>query len=63
MYQTLPKISIAEYGARALQMTDRRIGVGAGGDKGIDPPSFESRGIILPTFQAKMCAKITLHGR
>jgi len=39
------------------------VGVGAGGDKGIDPPVLNPGGIILPTFQAKMCAKIALHGR
>jgi len=39
------------------------IGVGAGGIRGSIPPVLNLAGIILPTFQAKMCAKITLHGR
>ena len=39
-------------------------GVGAGGgDERDRSPQFEILGIILPTFEAKLHAKITLHGR
>ena len=53
-----------EVRSQALPATMASIGVGAGGDKGIDPPPvLNPGGIILPTFQANLCPKITLQGR
>jgi len=45
-----------------LQYYVKNIGVGAGG-RGIDPFIFKSGRTIPLTFLAKLCAKITLHGR
>ena len=48
---------------RVLDVLIQISGVGAErGMRGIDPSSFKSRGINLPTFQAKLHVKIMLHG-